>query len=278
MGAKDTNLAHSISRWQYRIKQAGVGNNIQINPVLFREQNINHVPAMAVVVEGNTELIAFGVTSPEWMMRQYHASRRGNIGVYGSTVPVSEPDLLEHLLLRLKQQNWQLLQQKTQKRLQTKTFSFGAKLPTSRQESSKVLKIPGHWRTPMIAVDINDHQQSKAVIPWLQQYPDALVLVVSGSLQQFQKLPDLWHQHPIYIMPPELIHRFQLTALPALMAPESLNHWRVMTAAVSPFSAIDVVSWARTLMGISAPSAFAQETADNPSKPCARTYRFCQRS
>ncbi|WP_257279621.1 TrbC family F-type conjugative pilus assembly protein [Endozoicomonas sp. ISHI1] len=265
MGAKDTNLAHSISRWQYRIKQAGVGKNIQINPVLFREQNINHVPAM-IVVNGNTKLTAFGVTSPEWMMRQYRAGKHGNIGAYGSTLPVSEPDLLEHLLLRLKQQNWQPLQEKAQKRLQTKTLSFGAKLPTSREASSKVLKIPGHWRTPMVAVNINDRQQLKAVIPWLQQYPDALILVSSGSLQQFQKLSSLWHEHTIYIMPTELIHRFQLTTLPALMTPENLSHWRVITAAVSQFSAIDVVLWARALISMSAQSASAQETTDNPSK------------
>ena len=262
MGARDTNLAHSIIRWQYRIKQAGVRTSIQINPVLFREHNINQVPAMAVVMNGNTELTAFGVTSSEWLMRHYHAGRRGNIGAYGSTLPISERDLLEYLLQRLKQQNWQTFQENAQQRLQAKTFSFGAKLPTSQRVSSKILKMSGSWHTPIIALDINNRQQQKVVIPWLQQYPDALILVSSGSLQQFQKLPSLWHEHQIYIMPPELIRRFRLTALPVLLTPEDHTHWRVTTAAITPFSAVDMMSWLKALIS----PAYALEATDNPSK------------
>ncbi|WP_354009305.1 TrbC family F-type conjugative pilus assembly protein [Endozoicomonas lisbonensis] len=262
MGAKDTNLTDSITRWQYRIKQADASKSIQINPVLFREQNIYQVPAMAVVMNGNTELTVFGVTSPVWVMRQYHAGKRGNIGAYGSTLPISEPDLLESLLQRLKQQNWKPLQEKAQKRLQTKTFSFGAKLPTSQKASSKILKVSGNWHTPIIALDINDRQQQKAVLPWLYQYPDALILVSNGSLQQLQKLPSLWHEHQIYIMPSELIRRFQLTALPVLLAPQNHSHWRVTTAAALPFSAVDIVSWVKALIS----SAYALETTDNPSQ------------
>ena len=170
------------------------------------------------------------------------------------------------LIQRLKQQNWQTLQEKAQKRLRTKTFSFGAKLPTSQKASSKILNISGHWHSPIIALDINDRHQYKTVIPWLQQYPEALILVSSGSLQQFQKLSSLWHEHPIYIMPPELIRRFHLTALPVLLTPENNNHWRVTTAAVSPFSVVDMMSWARALVASTAPSAYALETTDNPSK------------
>ncbi|MET4759308.1 conjugal transfer pilus assembly protein TraU [Endozoicomonas sp. NE40] len=111
-------------------------------------------------------------------------------------------------------------------------------------------------------MDINDRQQQKAVLPWLYQYPDALILVSNGSLQQLQKLPSLWHEHQIYIMPSELIRRFQLTALPVLLAPQNHSHWRVTTAAALPFSAVDIVSWVKALIS----SAYALETTDNPSQ------------
>ncbi|MET4759309.1 TrbC family F-type conjugative pilus assembly protein [Endozoicomonas sp. NE40] len=127
MGAKDTNLTDSITRWQYRIKQADASKSIQINPVLFREQNIYQVPAMAVVMNGNTELTVFGVTSPVWVMRQYHAGKRGNIGAYGSTLPISEPDLLESLLQRLKQQNWKPLQEKGTEAIADQNLFFRSK-------------------------------------------------------------------------------------------------------------------------------------------------------
>ena len=62
MGARDTNLAETITRWQSRIHRAGLAQPIQINPVLFREQNIDQVPAMTLVVDGSTKLKALGVT------------------------------------------------------------------------------------------------------------------------------------------------------------------------------------------------------------------------
>ena len=67
-------------------------------------------------------------------------------------------------------------------------------------------------------------------------------------------------------MPPELVHRFQLTALPILLTPESQNHWRVTTAEVSQFSAIDLMSWVRALLEQATQSAYAVETTDKPSK------------
>lgn len=266
IGGQHQNLGIAIQKWQQILMTNRTTTTVEINPVAFREYQIDRVPAITLQVDGKTELTAFGVTSVDWLMRQYQSGRRGHLGIYGTTYPISEPDLLEVLLQRLSQQDWQAIKAKTSQRLQSKVLSFGAKLPTSRQASSKVLKISGHWRTPIIALDINDRQQQKAVIQWLQQYPDALVLVSNGSLQQFQTLSVIWHQHPIYIMPPELVHRFQLTALPTLLTPESQNHWRVTTAEVSQFSAIDVMSWARALISGSAQSAYAVEATDNPSK------------
>ena len=260
------NLTAAFQQWQRRLKQNSSSTSVEIDPIAFRQDQIDRVPALSLQVDGKTELVAYGVTSTDWLKRQYQAGKRGNLGTFGTTYPVVEPDLLEVLFQRLQQMNWQTVQTQANKRLQDKNFSFGAKLPTSQQSSSKVLSIPGNWHTPLIALNINDRQQQKTVIPWLQQYPDALVLVSNGSLQQLQGLPSLWYQHPIYIMPSELIRRFELTALPALLTPEKHNHWQVTTVAVSQFSAMDIMSWARALVSRSVLSAYALETTDNPSK------------
>ena len=63
-------------------------------------------------------------------------------------------------------------------------------------------------------------------------------------------------------MPPELIRRFQLTSLPVLLMPENHNHWRVTTASLSPFSAVDRVSWIRTLISRVTQPAYALETTE----------------
>ena len=213
INAHQQNLTTAFQQWQRRLKQNSSSTSVEIDPIAFRQDQINRVPALSLQIDGKTELTAFGVTSTGWLKRQYQAGKRGNLGTFGTTYPVVEPDLLEVLFQRLHQINWQTVQATAYKRLQGKTFSFGAKLPTSQQASTKVLSISGNWHIPLIALDVNDRQQQKAVLPWLQQYPDALVLVSSGSLKQLQGLPSLWHQHSIYIMPPELIRRFQLTSL-----------------------------------------------------------------
>ena len=260
------NLTTAFQQWQRRLKQNSSSISVEIDPIAFRQDQIDRVPALSLQVAGKTELTAFGVTSVDWLMRQYHAGKRGNIGTYGVTYPISEPDFLEVLLQRLQQLDWHTFNAKTQQRLHSKRFSFGVTLPTSRQASSKVLKLPGNWYIPMIILDINDRKQQQAVIPWLQEYADALILISNGSLEQLKQLSEIWHKHPIYVAPPELVHRFQLNSLPALLTPENHNQWRVTTAAVSVFSVLDSLSWARALIARASQSAYALDTTDNPSK------------
>ena len=266
INARQQNLAVAMQQWQQMFKTNNTSASVEIDPAAFRQNQVDRVPAMSLQVDGKTELIAFGVTSMDWLKRQYHAGKRGNIGTYGTTYPISEPDLLEVLLQRLQQLDWHTFSAKTQQRLQHKVFSYGVTLPTSRQMSNKKLRMSGGWHIPMIVLDINDRQQQQAVMPWLQQYPNALVLISKGSLQQFKRLPAIWHKHPIYVAPPELVHRFQLNSLPVLLTPENHNHWRVTTAAVSAFSVPDSLSWARALISIASQPAYALDTTDNPSK------------
>ena len=280
MATNDRNLIQTITRWQSRIQSAGVAQGVQLNPVTFREHNIERVPAITITDNGSSELIVFGVTSVDWTLRQYHAGRRGNIGTYGSTYLISEPDLLEVLLHRLQQQDWNSIQRKAQRRLKQKEFSYGVRLPTSRQSSSKLLTLGCRWRTPMMALDINDKQQRNAVISWLQQYPEAVVMISSWSLPQLQTLPSIWHQHPIYLLPKSLIKRFQLSALPALMIPENSEQWRITSPWVSEActrwhqgnidSAIDSVN---AMLPLSAdgsvsnqPVLAVRQTTENPIK------------
>ena len=266
INARQPNLAVAFQQWQKMLQANNSSSSVEIDPVAFRQDQVDQVPAMSLIVNGKTELTAFGVTSVNWMVRQYHAGKRGNIGTYGMTYPISEPDLLEVLRQRLQQQDWQTINAQAQRRLQSKVFSFGVTLPTSRQVASRVLKLSGSWRIPMVVLDINDRQQQQAVASWLQQYPNALILISNGSLQQLKRLPAIWHKHPMYVATPELIRRFQLSSLPVLLAPENHNNWRVTTAAVSAFSVLDSLSWIRALISKASQPAYALGTTDNPSK------------
>ncbi|MGI9276024.1 MAG: TrbC family F-type conjugative pilus assembly protein, partial [Endozoicomonas sp.] len=259
-------LNQDIHSWRRALSEISDPVRIDIDPVAFQENGIDRVPALSLVVNGDTQLTAFGVTSTDWLKRQYKAGRRGNIGTYGTTYPVSEPDLLAVLMQHLQQQDWQQVQTKAQQQSHDKTLSYGVKLPTSRRSDTRTIPLSGRWHTPIIALNINDTQQQKAVIPWLQQHADAVVMVSGWSSQHVQKLPAIWHEHLMYLLPPELIHRFQITSLPVLLTPENPNHWRVTTQAVSSFSTLEVLAGLRTLIHKATQQAQALETIDNPSK------------
>ena len=258
-GIEDQTISSSADRWYRRFSETGVRATVDINPVLFQENHIDRVPALSLEVDGKTAMTAFGVTSIDWLLRQYKAGQRGHIGTFGTTFPITEPDLLEMLLTRLKQQDWELLQSKARQRLQSKVFSSGILLPTSRRNDSKIIPIQGIWNTPIIVLDTNNQQHQKTVMPWLQQHPNALVMVTTWSAQQIQSLSSIWHEHLIYRLPKELILRFQITTLPALLTPEKQNHWQVTTAAVSDYSLLDWGLWARTMISAAMQPAHAQE-------------------
>ena len=241
-------LMSAIQRWYHRLNTNFSDIAIEINPVAFQENRIDRVPALSLEVNGKTELIAFGVTSTDWLLAQYQSGKRGNIGTYGTTYPISEPDLLDVLLQRLQQQNWQGIQEKAQQRFQQKVLSYGVSLPTSRQAIQKTVSLKGQWHRPMIALDINDRHQQQAVIPWLEQYPDALVMVTNWSFDFIRHLPSIWHRHVIYLLSTELVQRFQIDALPVLLAPENRDQWQIKTAKVSSFSELDILVLARTMV------------------------------
>ena len=107
----------------------------------------------------------------------------------------------------------------------------------------------------------------KQLIPWLQQYPDALVLVSNVSLQQLQGLASLWHQHSIYIMPPELIRRFQLTCSACIThARKTESLARDDSSRITALSRWIWFHGQELWFPEAYYSAYALETTDNPSK------------
>ena len=56
MAVSDSSLIHTITRWQTRMKAAGAVQGIQINPVAFRDNTIERVPAITVSNNDQTVL------------------------------------------------------------------------------------------------------------------------------------------------------------------------------------------------------------------------------
>ena len=142
------NLTIAIRQWQQLLEDTGSSSSVEIDPHSFHLNQIHRVPAVSLRINGTTKLTAFGVTSVEWLMREYRAGKRGNLGIYGPTYPISEVDIMELLLHRLRDQDWRSVLAKAEARIQNKVLSYGVKLPPSQHSSSHLLKISGSWNTP----------------------------------------------------------------------------------------------------------------------------------
>jgi len=81
---------------------------IEIDPRPFPNPPVEGVPTLIVTDGAGTELARVsGLSRPDWILEQVEAGRRGDLGVRGPTVAVSEPDLIAELQRRLSGIDWQ---------------------------------------------------------------------------------------------------------------------------------------------------------------------------
>jgi conjugal transfer pilus assembly protein TraW len=75
--------------------------NVEIDPTPFRDRAVESAPM--IVAQGPDGVLArvAGLSDPDWLRRQLRAGARGDLGVRGPTVAVSEPDLIAELQRRL---------------------------------------------------------------------------------------------------------------------------------------------------------------------------------
>ena len=260
----DHTLDAGLRRWYRRIKAAGAqAQGVEIDPVAFRDDGIDRVPALSLRVNDRTELTVYGITSVDWLLRQYQAGHRGRLGVYGSTRPIRETDFLQQLQRRWQQVDWSSSLAHTRDRALQQTH-HRVSLPTAQQAQDYRLALSSPWRRSLIVLDARQAGQRQSVTAWLSRYPQALVLLTHWSVDLVNRLPDSWQTHELYLAPAEVLSRFQLTALPALLTPAS-DHWRVQIAA-PPSRWVTMLTWTLTRLHQSVPAVQALEETKNPSK------------
>lgn len=81
--------------------------NIEIDPRPFQTPLVEVAPTL-ILTDGTGAEIArvSGISRPDWLLEQVGQGRRGNLGVHGPTVAVSEPDLIAELQRRLSGLDW----------------------------------------------------------------------------------------------------------------------------------------------------------------------------
>lgn len=221
--------------------------NIVIDPARFQRWGVTSVPEMVIEEQGNATLRVQGVTSLSWLKTKQETLRLGDLGRLGAVYPIAEIDLLTEIKRRLAGINW------TEKKHQAlarfwKNRHFEI-LPTATENQDRSIDLtvtaPRDLRSPNGTLIITAGQ---TVNP-LDQLAFGLCVIVFDATEKKQietarhltckdkqarpmylatQVPreDGWAvlktlettlQLPVYLLTPDVRHRFQLQHVPALI-------------------------------------------------------------
>jgi conjugal transfer pilus assembly protein TraW len=93
-------IQDAVRRMALEVSHLPKRPDIVIDPRLFRKYAINRVPAMATG-DGAAAAVAFGLVSIDTFREWLSRGKRGDLGTFGSTMPIHEQDLIEVIKTRL---------------------------------------------------------------------------------------------------------------------------------------------------------------------------------
>ncbi|MBB3105177.1 TrbC family F-type conjugative pilus assembly protein [Azomonas macrocytogenes] len=117
--------------------------NIILDPVLFRQYGVTHVPTLVSRVRPGTDeqgplpVIARvqGIAEPQWLQREIAKGKEGDLGVRGPLQAIAEPDLIEVMQARAAAIDWEQKKDNAKKRFWSlQTFH---ELPRASQDRTR---------------------------------------------------------------------------------------------------------------------------------------------
>ncbi|WP_245535786.1 TrbC family F-type conjugative pilus assembly protein [Thiorhodococcus drewsii] len=98
---------HGLLREACKDIDSGSVPRVEIDPRPFQTPPVELAPTLIVTDGAGAEVARVsGISRPDWILEQVEEGRRGDLGVRGPTVVVSEPDLIAELQRRLSGIDW----------------------------------------------------------------------------------------------------------------------------------------------------------------------------
>ena len=267
----DESLSEAIKDLYTLIHQAHLGEDapsVILDPRLFQRFGVTQVPEM-IHARGERELARVrGSYSVSWFLDEIEQNgRTGDLGVYGTTVPVTEVDLIEEMKKRLAQLDWD-----TRRDEQVRTYWSRRRFETlpPAPEHRTVRLDPSLWITADIKADDTVIAPAGTRINPLHQIPFtwklfifnpqideqvAFVVDTLKTLPETQRVQLIaselsrdhgWEQlrlleqamgHPVYVLTPAVRQRFGLAYVPTLIDADERYFYRHEYAIETPFTA-----------------------------------------
>jgi len=229
----------------FRKGKIEVPPRIITDPRLFNAYNINVAPAM-VYMRGQTEVVAIGASTPEWMVEQAR-SEKGykNLGEIGTTSEIVEEDILELLQRKYAEIDWKKQRKKAISsffaRQSFPAFSVAEKDADYELDprivftkdvysgDHKLLARKGDVVNPLAGfegvnrslfiIDPRDERQKSLIKTRLWKDNKGLPTVIVSYLdaeKNFKGIGELQQEldSRIYMLQPAYVDRFKITSLP----------------------------------------------------------------
>lgn len=255
-GGKLTDIGSRMRQLLGNVERAPT---VVLDPTLFTNFRVRDVPVMAMPLPGTGKYVtASGIVNVDWLRRKIAAPESLaslNLGKYGLTWEVSEPDFVEEMKRRMLALDWAGMKQKAIDRFwrQQRTFDLPQAKRDSRRMIDPTLVITKNIRngdgvTVLAAgTAINPLKQmplTKRYIvfdgrytrqvelanrlkqeAWAQGRGASLIMANFESgmgWEGFESLQGLF-KAPVFLLNDQILNRFHLKNLPAMVEAEGFN-------------------------------------------------------
>lgn len=135
--------------------------SVVLDPTLFRQYGVRHVPAVVRVKTPTADLACHGrclapliakvegLHNDDWLRQQIQAGQTGDLGIQGEVVAIAEPDLIAVMQKRVAQIDWEAKKQQAAQRF-WKNRRF-IELPTAQEDRLRTIDP-----TILVQKDIRD--------------------------------------------------------------------------------------------------------------------------
>ncbi|MEA3410364.1 MAG: TrbC family F-type conjugative pilus assembly protein [Pseudomonadota bacterium] len=80
--------------------------DVALDPMRYREYGVTAVPEMVLVSDGQLAARVRGLANPDWLIERVAQGQTGDLGAYGATLAIAEPDLLAVMQERIRRIDW----------------------------------------------------------------------------------------------------------------------------------------------------------------------------
>jgi len=232
--------------------------SVIIDPTLFEKFAVTTVPTFVMKTPGGQYSRVRGAVTTDWLRRQDNVRADGgnDFGLRGETYPIAEPDLIVELQQRMAAIDWSKHRDNALQKFWSRPHDF-AQLPAARTErrflvdptielTDDISDLEGHvllragtrfnplaWvplRKTLVVFDGTDRRQVAKAVELSLSLTSAgrpLVLLTTriDPVRGWTHISDLEKilQGVVYVLPPALVERLRLTAIPATVEREDMR-------------------------------------------------------